>query len=661
MTVDLVLINPGAAHGIVGGHPIYGDLGDDLIAVEPPLWVRLIGGYVRDRGYSIAIIDAEAERLGAEDVRDRVLELEPRLVALVVFGHQPSASTQQMAGARAIAMALPSEFTTIIVGGHVSALPQRTMDEEFVDFACKGEGPETIVQLLGLDRNLIDDPESLRVIPGLVWRDRDSVKVNPPAPLIDMPMLHGAVWDLLPMDRYRSHNWQRFGSLDQRQPYASVMTSLGCPYRCLAADTTIHTAYGPRLIGDLVDQGVKEIKVCSFDLETGYRQLANARNIQRYGENERLVRVRFGDGTYIDCTPDHEFQESEHQDGVTRARSASDLKIGSHVRAWCNDLQSAGEPIEGGYGWREGRWRITGAFSQVVSVEPLPGLHDVYCLEVPETGWFYANNVLVKNCSFCCINSPFDARRYRMRDPIDVVKEIATLYEMYGVRTFKITDEMFVLNHRHVEAICDLLIDGHFPEDFNLWAYARVDTVKAGLLPKMYAAGFRWLALGIESGSALVRDGAEKALRQDDIVGVVRQVQAAGINVIGNFMFGLRDDTEATMHQTLDLALECLPEFANFYSTMAYPGSPLYEQALAEGWALPTSWAGYSQHNALCRPLDTLHVDAVTVLRFRDAAFTAYFTDPRYLALVERKFGAEAVEHVRAMTTYHLPRELLGG
>ena len=51
---DLVIIHPGAAHGI------YGELGNSLVAVEPPLWPRLIAGYARDRGYKVKILDAEA-------------------------------------------------------------------------------------------------------------------------------------------------------------------------------------------------------------------------------------------------------------------------------------------------------------------------------------------------------------------------------------------------------------------------------------------------------------------------------------------------------------------------------------------------------------------------------------------------------------------------
>ena len=264
-------------------------------------------------------------------------------------------------------------------------------------------------------------------------------------------------------------------------------------------------------------------------------------------------------------------------------------------------------------------------------------------------------------CSFCCINAPFGTNRYRMRKPADVVAEIAMLYRDYGVRTFKIVDEMFVLNPKHYLAICDGLIEAELGPELNIWAYARIDTVQPATLEKLRAAGFRWLALGIESGSKHVRDGSDKALKNDDIAGVVRAIQVSGINVIGNFIFGLPDDGLRSMQETLDLALSLNCEFANFYSAMAYPGSALYDKALADRAALPQSWSGYSQHNADCRPLDTEHVGARDVLAFRDAAFTRYFTDPAYLGMIYDKFGAATLEHVTEMTQHTLPRKLLTG
>jgi radical SAM superfamily enzyme YgiQ (UPF0313 family) len=240
-----------------------------------------------------------------------------------------------------------------------------------------------------------------------------------------------------------------------------------------------------------------------------------------------------------------------------------------------------------------------------------------------------------------------------------VLAQIDVLVQRYGIRNIKIADEMFVLNRKHILGICEGLIRRKY--DLNLWAYARVDTVKEGMLDKLREAGFTWLALGIEAGSERVRAGVDKRFDQQQVFEVVGQVRAAGINIIGNYIFGLPEDDAETMGATLDLAVELNCEFANFYSAMAYPGSPLYERAARQGVPLPLAWTGYSQHSRDCLPLPTRHLTAREVLGFRDKAFTSYYTNPHYLNMVERRFGREMVEHLRRMTDVPLQRDLLSG
>ena len=157
-----------------------------------------------------------------------------------------------------------------------------------------------------------------------------------------------------------------------------------------------------------------------------------------------------------------------------------------------------------------------------------------------------------------------------------------------------------------------------------------------------------------------MRDGVEKGrFGSSEILKVVKKIQNAGINVIGNYIFGLPDDTHESMQETLDLALEANCEFANFYSTMAYPGSKLYTMAVEKKWQLPESWIGYSQHSYETFPLRTDALTNAEVLRFRDEAFHRYFTDESYLALVRRKFGEDVVSHLRDMTRIRLRRKLL--
>ncbi len=87
----------------------------------------------------------------------------------------------------------------------------------------------------------------------------------------------------------------------------------------------------------------------------------------------------------------------------------------------------------------------------------------------------------------------------------------------------------------------------------------------------------------------------------------------------------------------------------------------MYELAVRQQVPLPERWTGYSQHSRDCLPLPTRHLPAREVLRFRDDAFMRYYTNPRYLDMVGRRFGTETVAHIQHMTGYRLERDLLTG
>ncbi|MBF0338206.1 MAG: cobalamin-dependent protein [Nitrospirae bacterium] len=262
------------------------------------------------------------------------------------------------------------------------------------------------------------------------------------------------------------------------------------------------------------------------------------------------------------------------------------------------------------------------------------------------------------NCIFCCINAPFGKPGIRYRSPELIIDEIGDLVKNYGVKNIKIVDELFVFSEPHYMGIVELILQHGY--DLNIWAYARVDTVKVENLKKMKKAGINWLALGIESANPDVRDGASKRMRVNDIKAVVGAIQDAGIRVIGNYIFGLPDDTLATMQETLDMAIDLKCEFTNIYCAMAYPGSKLYDIAVAEGWKLPQQWHGYSQHSYETLPLPTRHLKAEDVLRFRDDAFECCYSDPGYLDMVGGKFGAHVRKHIVDMNSIRLKRKLLG-
>jgi radical SAM superfamily enzyme YgiQ (UPF0313 family) len=165
------------------------------------------------------------------------------------------------------------------------------------------------------------------------------------------------------------------------------------------------------------------------------------------------------------------------------------------------------------------------------------------------------------------------------------------------------------------------------------------------------------LAFGIEAADQVVRSDVDKGYDQELIFKTINEVKAADISIGANYIFGLPEDDQISMQKTLDLALELNTEWANFYCTMAYPGSPLYDVAIKENMPLPATWAGYSQHAVDTLPLPTKHLKSSEVLRFRDNAFQTYFMGDRFLNMVIKKFGQETADHVKEMASHTLERQ----
>lgn len=265
-------------------------------------------------------------------------------------------------------------------------------------------------------------------------------------------------------------------------------------------------------------------------------------------------------------------------------------------------------------------------------------------------------------CTFCAIHSVFGDRRVRYWSPDWVLKQMGILYDDFGVRNININDEQFVFNKNHFLPIARGILERGYK--LNIAAFARVDVVHDLPVEDLHllkSAGFNWFKLGIESGTRRclknVRKGrySKRHIRQ-----TIKKIHSAGINLCANYMFGLPGDTWDSMQDTLNFAFELNAAFPSFFCTMAVPGSDLYREAREKGIPLPDRWAGYAAQGYEFLPLPTRTLSSADVVAFRDYAFQAYFTNPRYLHSIERKFGRAAREHIQGMTEIRLKRKVLG-
>ncbi len=274
-------------------------------------------------------------------------------------------------------------------------------------------------------------------------------------------------------------------------------------------------------------------------------------------------------------------------------------------------------------------------------------------------------------CEFCMINiinrndnseigvaSNYSKMRYWSTEFI--LKEFKKLLN-YGVKTIKITDEMFLLNPKYYLPLCEKLAELNKNDDLKLWAYSRIDTVKRPeILSKVRKAGIKWLCLGIESAEKKIRLEVSKGKFDDvDVNAVIQKIHEADIEVMANYIFGLPTDDLNSMQKTFDLSLELCTSGWNAYAAMALPGSMLYKQAVESKIKLPDNYEAFSFHSYDCSPLPTKKLKAYEILKFRDKAFNLYHSNEKFLNRVEKKFGIQAKKNIQDKLKIKLKRRII--
>ena len=271
--LDLLLVHPNASKRIYQG------LSKDFSAIEPPIWAAMISTYLKLKGLNVAILDCEADERDDAQAAARIRSYNPQAVCFVVYGQQPSASTQNMVGAMSLMnMIKDMQCPRIYVGGHSSALPERTINEDLNVFVCKGEGCKTLEDFLALKD--FNDVTDLKTIRGLCFYDHkeNKVQINPPSDLIqnldeEIPEMD---WGALQLEKYRTANWHSWTNGNDTGSFAALYTSLGCPYACSfccinapfnegGTRPNVFRNWSPQRIvktfDHLADMGIKNIKI----------------------------------------------------------------------------------------------------------------------------------------------------------------------------------------------------------------------------------------------------------------------------------------------------------------------------------------------------------------------------------------------------------------
>ena len=189
----------------------------------PFLSVGYLASSLLADGHQVKIIDAHTFGYSPQEAAARALAVEPDIVGLAANTHNRFLAIET---ARQIKKS--NQSVKIFVGGPHFGLTARDAltNVPEIDFVIKGEGELASRELFKTNF----EPEKIKGVAGLVWRDRDgAIRENPDRAFVkNLDELPWPAWELFGLENYGGTPIEKNGD-----PTIGVISSRGCPNRCI--------------------------------------------------------------------------------------------------------------------------------------------------------------------------------------------------------------------------------------------------------------------------------------------------------------------------------------------------------------------------------------------------------------------------------------------
>jgi radical SAM superfamily enzyme YgiQ (UPF0313 family) len=217
----------------------------------PPLGLLYLAAQLEKDQVRVRVLDAGMEQLSIAHALDRLRQIGAPIVGL-------SATTPEIQAAEdfaAVIKAARPETAVVLGGPHPTLDPDGVLAQPQVDYVIRGEGEFSFSEFC---REFLGGRRDGFTIAGLSYKAEGQVIHLPDRPLIEnlddapMPARH-----LLPMSLYRN-----YGRVYKRKPVQVMITSRGCPFRCIFC---AHEIFGHRYRFNSAQRMIGEVKVLVRD------------------------------------------------------------------------------------------------------------------------------------------------------------------------------------------------------------------------------------------------------------------------------------------------------------------------------------------------------------------------------------------------------------
>ncbi len=199
----------------------------------------------------------------------------------------------------------------------------------------------------------------------------------------------------------------------------------------------------------------------------------------------------------------------------------------------------------------------------------------------------YSSRGCPHHCIFCSVPL-IVGRKWRGRSAANTMAEIH-YWEERGYRDFRFTDSNFTVDKSRVKGICRQIISHGLIKSHYLADGIRADQLDKEILMDMWAAGFRNLAMGVESGSDEVMRTLKKGETSEQVEAAIGLATKMGYQVSLFFLIGSPGETPQDIKKSFRLAMKYPVYEVYFFNLTPLPGTELY--------ALVNKGGGYNQDN----------------------------------------------------------------
>ncbi len=261
------------------------------------------------------------------------------------------------------------------------------------------------------------------------------------------------------------------------------------------------------------------------------------------------------------------------------------LELVEHWERGTGELQTIAGLILPGAGGLQ----ATGARRALQDLDELPHpAWDLLDIEAYRRAWtgahgaFSWNIATSRGCPYACnwCAKPTFGRRYTVRSPQDVVREMARLKAEVAPDHLWFTDDILGLDVDWTCAFAEEVARAGATIPFTM--QSRVNLMSERTVAALAAAGAREVWLGVESGSQKILDAMDKGATVDAARSATRTLKAHGIKACWFIQLGYPSETWEDLLSTRDLIREEAPDEIGVSVAYPLPGTEFHDRVRAQ-------------------------------------------------------------------------------